>query len=521
MIGRIIFGDNVSETCVNAGTLYFDESVLGAQYLNTIYLRDFEFERSTWQITTTESPDETGTNRIITRNSIERVSIRQLVNANLLDLLNSIDNCDFKRLEIFEDVSDPTATETYRIERVRLEDNADVQRTTGQVILSFDLIPTFANRCCDAELDVLSEKLAFWDNNNDGTADIDGNALFLGGFSSWQLYFESDGVTPLASGDVELFVQGTDLSGITYNLGTFNGGFGDNLNDSSKWSSFYGIWNYFGISNTIGHTNKVDFDKAGFGSDFNFIGNEILDNALEIKFFLSVDSGNAQPTTLYRIYSTLSSFLFVTGDNTDGIETAGVLNQSFERMELDTYREETTDVSGGGAGLHTSFALKSTDSLKFTYEIDRPVTGTALLYQDRQTITATTVAGLDATLEKGFKKSFPASPVLQDVGIIPNPNLGLVQVQGALSDVLTRSVTIKYTVLNGTMPDYGTVNATGKWFVNGVLQASVLDTSTGNHSLALPVLPNNTTPNTIRLESETTEGFDIVNEFQIQFRARY
>ena len=53
----------------------------------------------------------------------------------------------------------------------------------------------------------LDAKQAFWDNNGDGTPDIDGETIYQAVFDyyTWrQLYFEADGVTPTASGDVQI-----------------------------------------------------------------------------------------------------------------------------------------------------------------------------------------------------------------------------------------------------------------------------------------------------------------------------
>ena len=523
MIGRLIFFEPFDDcnTGIKMGTYYPEFPVFSTQYKNVIYLREFEFQRASFERTEVEEVDNKGISRKVSSTTIERTSINLIANSVLLSYFDSIGQHSQIFLEVFNDPLDNTDTTLYRLDRVEMTDNTANKRMTGEITLTFDLKPMIETACCDQDLVILSNYLAYWDIDDDGTADIDANAPFIigslnGEFEAWQLYFESDGTTPLVSGDVELVVRGLDKNGATTVFGTFNGIFGDSLSDAAKWSSPYSVWNYFNLTNTIGHTNKVQFAKKDFAFDNGFVGGEDKDNAVKIELFLSVNNSPSEKVTLEEIYTILSSFGNQTSDELLNFVLQQQVNKVNEQPRLIDYAETRTDLATSIPAALTAFSLRFIDTFKRVYDISA-VQGV----ESYSIINTECLSTLTATQRKGTNGQ-------DDLSIGSRTDIATAHIEGIISNIAARQVTVYYWVqyqdTSSSFPIMGAPSSSGQWFFDGVNQG-FLNTSLGYHSITLPTFGQNEDVRSVKFQTSTSGGTgpsqEVSIEFQVQLKRFY
>ncbi len=525
MVGRLIFYEDLvdCDSKVSMGTYYgaLSPTYPTSQFKNTIYLADFQFQRSSFETNIFEEVDNLGVTRTTGRTSIERTSIDLTVNSNLLAYYNSLPSYGYVLLEVFEEpINDPNTTTLYRLERIEFSDNTDKRLMTGNITLTFDLIPETKTGCCDDEVQILSEYLAYWDVTDSGTQDIDAEAEFQVGslsglFWAWQLYFESDGVTPLASGDVSIEAVGVRKNGDSFTLGQFNGVFGDLFSDSSKWSSSYNIWNYFGLANNVGVGNIVAFSKKNFSQDNGFTGGETTDNAIDIEFYIAVNDSPTEKCTLPAVYSVLTSYCNQRADSLLQTVQQQQIGQTDEQPNLSTYNETRTDLTTTIPASITSFSLDAIDTYRKLYE----VSPSPVISESYSTINTTTASGLTATQQKSLSG-------VGNLSIGANTLIEVSHVEAPISLATSRNFTVFYWIEKGAaFPISGSINTSGLWYFDGANQG-FFDFTLGFGSQSMPIIAANEDVHTVKFESSTTGGtnptsLDISLEFQYRLHRLY
>ena len=520
MVGRLIFYDDLAncDSKISMGTYYGELTpTYNTQFKNTIYIDGFQFQRSTFETNIFEEVDNLGIPRTTGRTSIERTSIDLTVNSNLLSYYNSLPSYGLVYLEVFEDdILDNTNNSLYRLERIEFSDNTDKRLMTGNITLTFDLIAETKTGCCDDEIQVLSEYLAYWDTDDSGTKNIDAEAEFQVGsltglFWAWQLYYESDGITPLGSGNVELTAVGVRKNGDSFTLGTFNGIFGDLFSDNTKWSSSYDIWNYFGVANNVGGGNTVAFSKKNFSDDNGFTGGETTDNAISIQFFLAVNDSPTEKCTLPEVYSILTSYCDLRADLFLNKVQQQQIGKTDQQPTLTAYNETRTDlVTTVPAGL-SAFSLDFIDTFRKVYDI----TGT-FPNESYSLVNTTTASGLTAIQQCSM---FATS----NLSIAANTLAPIIQTEAPLSNAASQVLTIPYRVEEDIgFFISGALNIAGTLFIDGVnMGALATDPATGFYTLALPAILPNEDIHTVKLLSNTTGGTGGVNlDISLEFQYR-
>lgn len=277
----------------------------GNDYKNVFYLCG-DLGRSTFEDIIETETDITGQTERTQNTSIERYNLTIIASTPLLQFLKSIDKHDVKELHYLE------TGDIYTIKNIDIEDDGDRLTPANLVTIIFE--DEAITKITDSVFTLDTAKQAFWDNNNDGVKDIDGEAqhepitAFSSVFNVWQLYYESDGITPATSGDILITVYATNLGGIESLLGIFRGSFGDSFSDSSKWQSTQQIWDYFNLSDTVGHTNRCQFNKRAFATANGYLSDELEDRAVDIRFNISIDGSTPEPTTLALVYTLWGAF---------------------------------------------------------------------------------------------------------------------------------------------------------------------------------------------------------------------
>lgn len=526
MTGRLIFYEPFDDcaTGIKMGTYYKELPTISTQYKNVIYLTEIEFQRSSFEINEFEEVDSLGISRQTGRTSIERVNIDLIVNSNLLSYFNSIGAHSVIQLEIFEDTTDNTDTTLYRVDKIELSDRTGSKQVTGQITLTLDIRPEIQTACCTEDLVILSDFLAYWDIDDDGTEDIDADANHvigsLGGeFEVWQLYFEADGITPLASGNVEIIVKGVQTSGADFIIGTFNGAFGDLLSDSAKWTSTYNVWDYFNLADSIGHRNIVRFAKETFGFDKGFFGDETTDSAIDIEFFIAVNDSPLERVTLQRVYTILSSYINQQASATTLNTFLPTVNKVNQQSTLTAYDLNRTRLPDSFIENVTTFSLTSITPFRKNYFII--ANGIGESYSE---IDCTMASGLTSTQKKGANRE-------ADFSLGARLNIATDHTESVLSFGATKFATFFYNVRrqatiappvpfpNG-WPIMGTLNTSGEWFQDGISQG-FLDCNLGNNSRTSLTVAANTDVHTMKFVTDTSGGYEISVEFQWRLHPRY
>lgn len=295
--------------------------------------------------------DITGASTRTQNTSIERYNISILAISPLLQFLNTIDKHDVKEITFLD------TGITYIIKNIDIDDQGETLTPTNLVYITFE--DEAVSKASDVVFSLDAEKQAFWDNNNNGSKDIDGEAeyqpAFVDVFNTWQLYFESDGTTPATSGDVLMLVYAVNPASTSTNtidslIGVFRGEFSDLFSDSTKWQSTQQIWNYFNIVDKVGHTNRVQFDKHAFAQDNGYLSSETEDRAVNIRFDLSIDGSGQESTTLSLVYAIRGAFnacrIQDITNRSYGITTIGKVNTKNTLSTIQDIRVQGASVTG-------------------------------------------------------------------------------------------------------------------------------------------------------------------------------
>ena len=494
----------------------------GANYKNVFYI-DGDMGRSTFTDVIETAVDSNG-QTIRTENiSIQRFIIDVIVISPLMALLKTIDKHDVKQIEFLD------TGEIFSIVNLDIDDQGDTLSPTQLVYITFEDVPITKNSKVSYIDD--NAKQAFWDNNNDGTKDIDGEAQFQTAdpndlfFETWQLYYESDGVTPASSGNVVIQAY-TESQLSTVNnkieslVGVFKGSFSDLFSDSTKWQSTQNIWDYFNVSDKVGFGNSVRFDKGTFALDNGYYSDETEERAVTLRFELSIDGSGFEATDLALVYTAWGAF------HSSGVQSAvnseyGIttIGKSGQKNTLSTFADTKIALPSGNSSTITSAVLTSFNSYSNTYVINSIGAN-----ENAYSGSITTPSGY---LGSNFRGAFdtdnftfaadPASEVFQSLNVLNLTN-GF--------DPLGIRVFYKYDRITnlGGFPELGNIGALGdaETLLDGVVLTNpVIQPSTiqllGSVAAVLP----DTGIHTIKLRVPTTTGYEIFTEFEVQVKPLY
>jgi len=329
--------------------------------------------RSTFNDVIETTTDITGQNKRIQNTSIEVHNLSFIATSPLLALLKTIDKHDVKQIEYLD------TGEIYDITNVDIDDQGDILSPVQNVYITFEGEPITKNSGTIATLD--ESKVAFWDNNDDGISNSNGEAQYDSvtdlAFNTWQLYYESDTVTPATSGNVVILAyavsqQSSPSNPVESLVGVFEGEFTDLFSDSTKWQSSQQIWDYFNVADSVGHTNRMQFDKRAFAEDNGYYSSETEDRAVSIRFDLSIDGSSIENTTLSLVYGLLGAF------HSAGVQDPVSSNYGYttvgkvdEKNTLSTVIDSRLDLpSGALPATITAFVLSATTNYSNQYVLD-------------------------------------------------------------------------------------------------------------------------------------------------------
>ena len=489
----------------------------GDDYRNEFYLCG-DLGRSTFEDIVETTTDATGQSKRIQNTSIERFNLSAVITTPLLQFLKTIDKCDNKILT-FLDTGD-----SYVITNIDIEDSGDNLTPSNLVNIIFEDEPI--TRISDAVYVDSQNKLAFWDNDNDGVKDLNGEAEYQSGldfFQSWQLYYESDGITPTASGDVSMFVYGT-RDGVESLLGIFRGVFGNSFSDSTKWQTTQSLHLYF--SGTVGHTNVVTFNKRAFAEDNGYLSDEEEDRAVNIRLDLAIDGSDRESTTCALVYSVLGGFHQAKITNGSTFEYGYItLGKTDEKNTIDTIQDVRQDTGSGASTLVSSPVSSSLSNFSQLYTLAIAPSATEFYYVGA----FSTNGGYEAENGRGSldASSFALSPdgiapISQQQNIL-NFTVGATPFDINITWRYLYEVGVPYAV--GSFPNLGALTANGAAYIylDGVLITNlptILTTSqdvTGTNTITLP----DTDVHTIKFTLTTNNGYEIYSEFEVQLRALF
>jgi len=484
----------------------------GGDYRNEFYLCG-DLGRSTFEDIIETTTDATGQTTRTQNSSIERFNLSAVVSTPLLQFLKSIDKCDVKELT-FLDTGD-----IYTIKNIDIEDNGTNLDPMQLVNIVFEDEPI--TKIQDNQYINLDAKQAFWDNNGDGTPDIDGEAIYQAVFDyyTWrQLYFEADGITPTASGDVQILAYAV-RDNVENLVGIFNGTFGDVLSDATKWQTSQNIYNYFNpLVSTIGHTQPIRFDKRAFAQDNGYYSDEIEDRAVNIRFTLSINSSAPQLTTLALAYTVWGAFSSsgvqdpVTAKY--GITTIGKTDL---KNTLSTIQDIRVPLAGGSQVLVTNPSLEVVTNFSNQYTLY-----IAPADENSYTGTMITAGGYTSSNFRGAfsTDNFTLAPLdtapIQHSENVLNFTLGNSPFLVAFNWKYDRQTGLGGFPLLGNIPAAGDAEV----FLDGVL-VNNLPTITPASSLVTGLqqitLPD-TEVHTVKLTLPTDQGYEIFTEFELQLK---
>jgi hypothetical protein len=482
----------------------------GGDYKNVFYLCG-DFGRSTFEDIIETQTDVTGQSERTQNTSIERFNLSVLATTPLLQFLKAIDKHDVKTIELIDTGA------VYNIKNIDIDDTGEILTPNNLVYINFEDEPI--TKISSNTYTIAAQKKAFWDNNIDGTPDINGDMQFAGSvdeFFSNQLYFEADGVTPATSGNVKMFVYAETVAGTENLIGIFEAAFGDSFTDSSKWQTTQSIYNYFDVVSIVGHANICAFFKQAFAADNGYQSDETEDRAVKIHFDLSIDSGTIQRTTQQLVYTVRGAFhraeVLDISTGAYGFTLLGKPSPD-EKNSLNTFQDIRTD--GATTTLISSAVQTGTTAYSNIYTID--TANTNELGFGGAIVTAGGYTG----------ENFRACRARQNFCFGPNSSAAISQENNVLSFTFGASPYIVdidwvYQRLNSLFPIYGDVTAIGaaEVLLDNVL-VNTLPSITpallgiaGTQQITLP----DTQKHTIKFTVPTTTGFDIFTEFELQLK---
>lgn len=483
----------------------------GSGYKNVFYL-DGDLGRPPFEDIIETTTNSTGQTTRTQNTSIERNCLSVIVISPLLQFLKTLDKHDIKTIHFVDTL------ETFTIKNIDIDDEGDVLNPIQVVRIWFEQEPI--TKINQSVVISSTQKKAYFDNDNDGTEDLDGEAQFTSGiygvFNTWQLYFEADGVTPATSGNVILKAYAVTQTGVESLVGLFRGVFTDMFSDSLLWQSSQNIWDYFNVADSVGHTNRIQFDKKAFAEDNGYFSSEQLNRAVDIRFELSINGSTPQPTTLSKVYTVWGAFHYaavqstVTGEY--GYTTIGKVDG---KNTLSTVADVRYPSGGGVANLITSAVLTTTTNFSNDYVLDttpgaeRSFDG---VFNSSGGYVGSNYRGANGN--NNFLLSVDnASAVDQNLNIL-NFTVGVTPYEFTFA--------YKYLRTGGVFPVLGAVVAAGDAKVlldGGIVNALPLIgpatlTSLGSQTILLP----DKGVHVVRLFVPTSTGYTIFTEFEVQIK---
>lgn len=491
----------------------------GSDYKNVLYI-DGSLGRSRFENIIETVVKKTGQTERVQNSTIERHVMTVFVSSPLLGLYHSIDKCDIKQITF------PDTGETFNITNIDLEDQGDEYSPVQLVFITFEDDPISKIQCStyvDNE-----QALAYWDNDDDGVKDLDGSAEYdsiFDDFYTWQLYYEADGVTPLASGDVQLLAYAVSQQGQKNLVGIFEGKFGDSFSDATKWQSTQSIWDYFGILDTVAHrtgvgtVGRVRFDKRAFAEDNGYFSDEQEDRAVEIVFELGVNGSERQPTTMDLVYTVWGAF------NSMGVQDATtrdygvtIVGKTDQRNTLNTIQDIRAPLPSGTNIAISSSELTNVTAYSNEYTLDTaPASPNETFYKG----VFSTNGGYKGESERGsygadnFTISVDSSSAIDQFLNILNFTTGNTPYEFDFDWKMDNQTG------GGGFPELGDVdNGTAQVLIDGALVnalPSVVSGTlqvTGTQTIVLP----DTEVHTIKIELGTVGAYTLYTEFEAQLK---
>ena len=522
VLAKIIAYNNNSS--VIGGNDFSLNAFWGEDYKNVFYVEG-DLGRSEFIDTIETEVDVTGATERTQNSSTEKYIISVSVMSPLLQFLKTIDKHDVKIIQFLDSPNQPQ----YNIKNIDIDDAGDILTPTNLVYIKFE--DETVSNASPVVYTLDAEKLAFWDNDNDGVQDLNGEAEYIplipftiiGYFQAWQLYYEADGITPATTGDVKILVYAVNPASTPTNtveslLGVFRGNFGDSFSDSSKWQSTQQIWNYFNIADTVGHTNRVQFDKAAFSEDNGYLSSETEDRAVDLRWDLSIDGSNEEETTLSRVYIIRGAFnsfrVYDLPTTSYGVYTNGKNNF---KNTLNTVQDIRT-TGASIVGPITVANLVSTTSSRNLYLIGIAPAGGEAFFNS------------GFTTKGGYKGSnFRASNAGYNFCFNFNDGAAVSQTANILNftsgaSPLIFGVNWKYErdTTGGGFPAAGNITGAGaaELLLDNILVTTlptitpVFSLVTGLNNITLP----DTGIHTVLLTLPTTTGEQVFNEFEVQLK---
>ena len=479
----------------------------GNNYKNVFYLCG-DFGRSTFEDIIETETDVTGQSERTQNTSIERFNLSLLATTPLLQFLKAIDKHDVKTIELIDTGA------VYNIKNIDIDDTGEILTPNNLVYINFEDEPI--TKVSSNIYTVSDQKKAFWDNNNDGTADINGDMIYdqpNNKFTSHQLYFENDGVTPATSGNVKMFVYAESVAGTENLLGIFQGVFTDLFTDSTKWQSTQNLYNYFSVGSSVGHTNIIEFFKQTFANDNGYQSDETENRAIKLHFDLSIDNGTIQRTTQELVYTIFGAFHRAEILNaTSGAYGVTVLSDNVKNS-LDTFQDIRTE--GATTTLISSYVQTGTTAFSNEYTFD--TANTNELGFGGAIVTAGGYTGENFRVSNS-RDNFCFGP--SSTNAIGN-FFNVLNFTSGTSPYLVR-IAWNYERINASYPVHGAVTGAGaaEVLLNGSLVTTlpaITPATVQTNALQDITLPD-TNINTIKFTVPTTTGFDIFTEFQVQLK---
>ena len=491
----------------------------GADYKNVFYLCG-DLLRSTFSDSIETVIDVNGQTKRTKNVSIQKFIVNTLAISPLLAFLKTIDKHDVKQIQYID------TGEIFDIANIDIDDQGDEFTPVQKVNITFENEPITKNN--DTVFVNTLAKVAYWDNNNDSTKDIDGSAQFQTAnpndlfFETWQLYYEADGITPTASGDVVLRVfaesqLSTPTNRIESLVGVFTGGFGASFSDSSNWQSTQNIWDYFNVADTVGHTNTVRFDKGTFAQDNGYYSDELEDRAVSLRFELSIEGSSFEATTLDFVYTVWGAFhsarVYDPSALRYGVTTIGKDDQ---KNTLSTLSDVKILLPSGSSGTVSNPVLESFNSYSNNYTI-----GNVSVDESGYSGVITTPGGY---IGKNYRGSYDEA----DFYIALNSTKPIDQALNVLNfttGITPYLITLDYLYVRdpstGGFPELGAVASLGdaEILLNGIV---ISNPPIAPATTALTAFQDftltNTDVNTITFRVPTTANYDIFTEFQLQLK---
>jgi len=523
VLAKIIAYNNPSS--VTGGNDFSLNAFWGEDYKNVFYVEG-DLGRSEFIDTIETEVDVTGSTERTKNSSTEKYIISVSVMSPLLQFLKTIDKHDVKIIQFLDSPNQPQ----YNIKNIDIDDAGDILTPTNLVYIKFE--DETVSNASPVVYTLDAEKLAFWDNDNDGVKDLNGYAQYqpipLDYFQTWQLYYEADGITPATSGDVKIMVYAVNPASTPSNvikslLGIFRGDFGDNFSDSTKWQSTQQIWNYFNIADTVGHTNRVQFDKKAFAEDNGYLSSETEDRAVDLRFDIAINSSqNSQiaevSTTLNRVHSIRGGFnsfrIYDIPTRSYGVTTLG---KHDEKNTLNTLQDIRT------TGATVVGPITVANIVNITPYSNEYIIDIAAIAESFYNSGFTTKGGFIGGNFRGGEAGYNFSINCMETAAIVSTSNVLNFTVGA--SPLIFDLKWKYerdTTGGATFAFLGDITAAGaaqiqldNILVNTLPSiAPATPLATGTEVITLP----NTGLHTILLTLPTTSGFDIFNQFEVQVK---